>query len=225
MIRRSSSSSGSDNVSTRSARDRNASSTASAKFVVARNSTLGRSAATASMPASSASVARCTSTGLAPNEAADRRTAKLSTSSTSTTVCGRRAASSGMRVRHQLGDVALALAEQLAGKRVRVDLDVRRRAARGDRPRRRLRQPAGQRRLAGARRARQDDQPVRQAGHGGQRGPVQQRQQRVVEQPLLHPGRGEDVVPRPVVVVRGQGVDRQHTGRQRRHGVTAMSAW
>ena len=47
------------------------------------------------MPASSASVARCTSTGFVSNDAADRRTARLSTSSTSTTVCGRRAASSG----------------------------------------------------------------------------------------------------------------------------------
>jgi len=54
------------------------------------------SAATASIPASSASVARCTSTGLAPNEADDLRTAKLSTSSTRTIVCGRRAASSGI---------------------------------------------------------------------------------------------------------------------------------
>ena len=46
--------------------------------------------------ANNASVARCTSTGLAPNDAVERRTAKLSTSSISTMVCGLRAAISGM---------------------------------------------------------------------------------------------------------------------------------
>src|SRR5688500_11568201 len=81
---------------TRSARDRKASSIASMKFVVVTKSTAGRLRAISSIPSITASVARCTSTGLVSNEALVRRTAKLSTSSISTTVCGRRAASSGI---------------------------------------------------------------------------------------------------------------------------------
>ena len=76
--------SGSENCMTRSARDRNASSTASMKLVVVTKSTDGRFFAISSMPSSTASVARCTSTGLASNDAVERRTAKLSTSSIST---------------------------------------------------------------------------------------------------------------------------------------------
>ncbi len=98
---------------------------------------------------------------------------------------------------------------------MRVDLDVRRRAPLGDRARRGLRQTAGERGFTGSRGTRQDDQTVRKAGHRGQRGSVQQGQKRVVEQPLLHPRRRDDVIPRPVVVVRGQHVNGQHSGRER----------
>src|SRR4029079_2189710 len=124
------------------------------------------------------------------------------------------------RVHHQLADVALTFAEQLAGKRVRVDLHIRRCATRSHPTRCHLRQPAGKRRLAGPRRPRQDDQAVWQPGHGGQRRTVQQREQGVVEQPLLHTGRREDVVPRPVVMIGGQRVNGQHPGWhcRRRHG-------
>ncbi len=80
---------------TRSARERNASSTASMKLVVVTKSTDGSFFAISSIPRRTASVARWTSTGFASKDAVERRTAKLSTSSTSTTVKGRRAAISG----------------------------------------------------------------------------------------------------------------------------------
>src|SRR5262249_1642381 len=46
------------------------------------------------------------------------------------------------------------------------------------------------------------------------------REQCVIEQPLLHARRREDVVPRPVMVIGGQRMDRQHAGRKGdgRHG-------
>ena len=148
---------------TRSARERNASSIASMKLVVVTKSTDGRLRAIASMPSITASVARCTSTGLVSNEALVRRTAKLSTSSISTTVCGRRAASSGIVSWQQPHDVALAFAEHVAREGVRVDLDERRRAFPRERERRHLREAARQGGLAGARRAGEHDQAVRQA--------------------------------------------------------------
>jgi len=80
---------------TRSARDRKASSTADAKLVVVTTTVPGRVAARWSSPASTASVARCTSTGLVSKEARLRRTAKLSTSSITTTTCGRAPARDG----------------------------------------------------------------------------------------------------------------------------------
>ena len=87
--------SGRPSSTTRSARDRNASSTAAAKFVVVTTTVPGRVAARWSSPASTASVARCTSTGFVSKEARLLRTAKLSTSSISTTRCGRSIASDG----------------------------------------------------------------------------------------------------------------------------------
>jgi hypothetical protein len=88
-------SSGSLVCSTRSARESTASSTASRKLVVTTSTTCGQRARSTSRPISTASVARCTSTGFVSNDAVLRRTANASTSSMSTTVCGRRAASSG----------------------------------------------------------------------------------------------------------------------------------
>jgi hypothetical protein len=99
--------SGSEKRITRSARDRNALSTASMKFVVVTKSTEGSFFAISSIPRSTASVARCTSTGFASKDAAERLTAKLSTSSMSTTGTGPRG-DLGNRLREQARHVALA---------------------------------------------------------------------------------------------------------------------
>ena len=101
-IRARASASGRPSSTTRSARERNASSTAARKFVVVTTTAPGTVAARWSRPASTASVARCTSTGFVSNDARPRRTAKLSTSSISTTTCGRAAASAGTTSRSSL---------------------------------------------------------------------------------------------------------------------------
>ena len=121
----------------------------------------------------------------------------------------------GDRVLQQPHDVALALAQHVARESVRIDLDQGRGAVAGQRQRGHLRQPARESRLAGSRRTGKHDQPVRQTGELGQLAAVLKRQQRLAEQPLLDRGGHDDRVPVPVMVLRGQHVQRQHPGRQR----------
>ena len=126
-------------------------------------------------------------------------------------------------VRHQRGDVALTLAEQLARERVRVDLDVGRRPTRRDPRAAVCAEPARQGRLARSRRAREDQQPVGRPPSSPGAGPCTG-QQRVVEQALLGALLGEDVVPRSVMVIRGQHWTDSRPGGSAA-AVTATSAW
>jgi hypothetical protein len=154
--------SGSAKRITRSARDRKRSSTASMKLVVVTKSTDGSFFAISSMPSSTASVARWTSTGFASKEAAERLTAKLL--DLVDQHHGERAA------RRDLGDglgeearhVALALAQHVAREGVGIDLDQRGRALARERERRDLREAARHGGLAGAGRAGEHDEAVRQ---------------------------------------------------------------
>src|SRR6185295_16780599 len=83
----------------------------------------------------------------------------------------------------EAGDAALALAEHLAGGRMRVDLDEEKACPEGTRGL--IRESPGERRLPCTGRAREDDQPVYREAHGVHARAMPQREQREVEQPVL----------------------------------------
>src|SRR6185437_3450303 len=80
-------------------------------------------------------------------------------------------------------DAALALAEHLAWKGVRIHLNEE--DAGAQRPRGLIGKTTGERRLPGSGRTRENDESVDRKAHGVQTGAVLQREQREVEQPLL----------------------------------------
>src|SRR6185503_7801277 len=118
------------------------------------------------------------------------------------------------RVVQQPHDVALALAEHVARKGMRVDFEQRGRTLARERERRDLREAAGEGGLAGARRAGEHDEAVGQSRELRKLAPVLEGDQRLRQQALLHPGRDDDRVPVLVVVVGGQHVLREHARRQ-----------
>ena len=185
------------------------------KLVVVTNSTDGRFFAISSMPSSTASVARCTSTGLASNEAVERRTAKLSTSSISTTVNGRRAAISGtvsvssrVTLRWLSPSMSLGNACGLISISAVAPWRASASAATCARPRASvvLPVPGGPASTIS---------PCGRPDEHRELAAVLQHQQRLREQPLLHLARDDDRVPVAVVVLGRQDVHRQHARRQR----------
>src|SRR4029078_4073418 len=118
------------------------------------------------------------------------------------------------RLAQQSPDVALTLAEHVARKGVRVDLDERGGAVPRQRQRRYLRQSTRHRRLAGARRSGEHDESVRQSREHRQFAPVVQDEQRLRQQAFLHLARNDDRVPVAIVMLRREELQREHAGRK-----------
>src|SRR5581483_12329645 len=98
----------------------------------------------------------------------------------------------GQRPFEEARDAALALAEQLARERVRVDLDEEQAA---QLPRGLIGEPARQRRLPRARRPGEDDETVDRKPHRIETAAMAQREEREVEEALLEPVGRHDARP------------------------------